>query len=85
MIPSTIIIPPDSMARNIPELTALETDFKSFWPYNWAIITVAPEESPVIKLIKSAIEVEVDPPTAARAILPQALPTTIASRVLYNC
>ena len=84
-IPRTVMIPPHTAARIIAVCTERETSSSSLAPINWAMITVAPEDTPVKKpMIRFRIWAE-EPPTAARASVPTKRPTIMVSTVLYSC
>ena len=81
-MPSTVMIPPQTAARIMAVCTERETSSSSLAPMNWAIITVAPEDTPVKKpMIRFRIWAE-EPPTAARASVPTKRPTIMVSTVL---
>ena len=67
------------------ECTALRTPSKSPGAVALGDDTVVPEAMPTNRLTNRLISVLVEPPTAARAMVPTKLPTTTASAVLYSC
>ena len=84
-IPRTVMIPPQTAAKIMAVWTARDTSSSSLAPMNWAMITVAPEDTPVKKpIIRFRIWAE-EPPTAARASVPTKRPTIMVSTVLYSC
>ena len=72
---------PPTIPSAIEVCTVSETALSSFAPWYLATSTLVPMDSPINRLTSRLISEPVEP-TAARAVFPVNLPTTITSAVL---
>jgi len=82
IIPTTVSTIPDIIQKATAVPVAFCMDSSSFAPKSWAITTVEPPESATKKPMSRLVILAALPPTAASAIVPTNLPTTMASAAL---
>ena len=82
-MPITSRMKPPIMPSATEVCTVSETDLSSFAPWYLATRTLVPMDSPIKRLTRRLMSEPVEP-TAARAVFPVNLPTTITSAVLNS-